>query len=419
MGGDGQFFCAMRAVTCQIGFLCHTITCFGFFVIVAYFFANSNGSVKLCNIIFLSFGHTMAESGDWMTEFFCPTKIWSGEHALDILRSHPAKRVLLVTDSYFSKTGKAREIGNLLPNAEVRIFDEVRPDPNVELTAKGAAVCTQFRPELLLALGGGSSMDCAKGIRLAAECPMEFIAIPTTSGSGSEVTSFSVLSRGEVKYPLVDPLLRPDGAILDAELLRELPKSLIADTGMDLLAHCVEALAASNSSTITDALAMGGVQVVFRDLAASYSGDLSVRGNVHEAATMAGLAFDHAGLGLCHAMAHVLGGMTHLPHGRLCAMLLPHVMEVNAAAVLPKYAHLARICGFGGATERLSFRNLLAAMNRLRISLGMPATLREVGAAVEDENAMICAVLADLCCKTNPRIVDEKMIRSVWKAVRG
>lgn len=361
----------------------------------------------------------MAESGDWMTEFFCPTKIWSGEHALDILRSHPAKRVLLVTDSYFSKSGKVKEIADLLPHAEVRIFDEVRPDPDVELTAKGAAVCEKFRPELLLALGGGSPMDCAKGIRLAAECPMEFIAIPTTSGSGSEVTSFSVLSKEGIKYPLVDPLLRPDGAILDAQLLRELPKNLIADTGMDLLAHCIEALAAKNSSAITDALACGGVQVVFRDLAASYGGDLSVRGNVHEAAAMAGLAFDHAGLGLCHAMAHVLGGMAHLPHGRLCAMLLPHVMEANAVEVLSKYARLAQVCGFGGATERLSFRNLLTAINRLRISLGIPATLREAGAAVEDETAMISAVLADPCCKTNPRTVDETVIQSVWKAVRG
>ncbi len=338
---------------------------------------------------------------------------------MDILRSHRAKRVLMVTDPYFSKSGKAKEIGMKVPGAELRIFDEVQPNPDVALTAKGAAVCMQFRPDLLLALGGGSAMDCAKGIRLAAELPMEFIAIPTTSGSGSEVTSFSVLSRGAVKYPLVDPLLRPDGAILDAELLRELPKGLIADTGMDLLAHCVEALAAKNSSAFTDALSMGGVQVVFRDLAASYGGDLSVRGSVHEAATMAGLAFDHAGLGLCHAMAHVLGGMTHLPHGRLCAMLLPHVMEANAAAVLPKYAHLAQICGFGGATERLSFRNLLAAMNRLRISLGMPASLREAGALVENEEAMIAAVLQDPCCKTNPLPVDDKMVHSVWKAVRG
>ena len=354
-----------------------------------------------------------------MTEFFCPTKIWSGEHALDILKNHSAKRVLLGTDAYFSKSGKAKEIGEMISGAEVQIFDEVRPDPNVELTAKGAALCRQFRPELLLALGGGSAMDCAKGIRLAAELPMEFIAIPTTSGSGSEVTSFSVLSRGAIKYPLVDPLLRPDGAILDARLLHELPKSLIADTGIDLMAHCMEALAAKNSSAITDALAMGGIMAVFRDLAASYEGNLSVRGRVHEAATMAAMAFDNAGLGLCHAMAHVLGGMTHLPHGRLCAMLLPHVMEANAAAVLPKYANLAQICGFGGATEKLRFRNLIAALNRLRISLGMPATLREAGAAVEDENVMVTAVLKDPCCKSNPVPVDEKLVRSVWKAVRG
>ena len=157
-----------------------------------------------------------------MTEFYCPTKIWSGTNALENLRSIAAKRVLIVTDGYFSRSGKAQEIGNLFPGAEVRIFDAVTPDPSAELAAKGAAVCSAFSPDLLIALGGGSPMDCAKGIKLASDHPMTFVAIPTTSGSGSEVTSFSVLTHGGVKHPVVDRSLRPDVAILDDGLLAEL-----------------------------------------------------------------------------------------------------------------------------------------------------------------------------------------------------
>lgn len=352
-----------------------------------------------------------------MTEFFCPAKIWSGSGALEALRTCRASRVLVVTDRYFSENGTAMKLGSMVPGAEVRVFDEVRPDPTVELAARGAAVCREFRPELLLALGGGSSMDCAKAIRLAAEGNMRFLAIPTTSGSGSEVTSFSILTHGGVKRPLVDPALRPDGAILDDSLLAALPPSLIADTGMDLLAHCVEALGATGRSAFSDALALQGASILLGHLQASFGGDLRVRGLLHEAATMAGMAFDNAGLGLCHALAHALGGAVHLPHGRLCAMLLPHVMELNAEAALGQYAQLARVCGLEGATRQLSLRNLTAAIRRLRGALGMPATLRGAGTALADREATIQAALADPCCKTNPAPVTEEVVRKLLKAV--
>ena len=354
-----------------------------------------------------------------MTEFFCPTKIWSGEHALDILRTFQVKRVFLVTDRYFSSSGKAAEIAARLPGAQVRIFDQVQPDPPAELAAKGAAECRQFGPELLIALGGGSAMDCAKGIRLAAELPMTFLAIPTTSGSGSEVTSFSILTHGAVKHPLIDPLLRPDIAVLDDSLLTELPASLIADTGMDLLAHCVEALAARNGSSFTQALAQHAAAVVLEYLQSSYEGDRAVRRKIHEAATMAGMAFDNAGLGLCHAIAHVLGGETHLPHGRLCAMILPHVIQYNLPAELRQYARLARACGLEGATEKLSMRNLIGAIERLRSSLKLPSTLKEAGKQLLDLKKLTAAVMEDPCCEGNPVPVTEEAVIRILKAVSG
>ena len=347
--------------------------------------------------------------------FYCPTKLYSGKHALDVLKTCRAGRVLVVTDRFFSQ--KAREIGRMVPGADVQVFDEVVPDPPAELVAKGAALCMRFRPELLIALGGGSPMDCAKGIRLASDVPMMFAAIPTTSGSGSEVTSFSILSHNGVKHPVVDGSLRPDLAILDDSLLMGLPPSLIADTGMDLLAHCVEAIAARGRSSFSDALAVHAVSLTLQNLAASWQGDQSVRGTIHEAAAMAGMAFDNAGLGLCHAMAHALGGMFHVPHGRLCAVLLPHVMSANTTA-LPQYARLARACGLSGATDRLSLRNLSAAIVRLRTAMEMPSNLSQAGIVLpQDRTALIDAILADACCESNPVPVTAELAERILKAV--
>ncbi len=341
-------------------------------------------------------------------EFVCSTRILFG---LEALKAYCADRVLVVTDEYFSRSGKALEIGKLA-GREVRVFDEVVPDPPAELAAKGAALCEVYKPQVLIALGGGSPMDCAKGIRLGYSGQVVFIAVPTTSGSGSEVTSFSILTRDGVKQVVVDDLLRPDAAVLEEGLLMDLPKTLIADTGMDLLAHCIEALGAKGRNGITDALALQGASIVMGHLAASWQGDRRVRGLIHQAAAMAGMAFDNAGLGLCHAMAHVLGGALHMPHGRLCAILLPHVMAANEAA-LPQYAHLARVCGVGGATAKLSLRNLTTALVRLRTSMEMPASLPQLTNVPQ----LVQDILADPCCQSNPEPVTAELVERILKAV--
>ena len=357
-----------------------------------------------------------------MAAFHCPTKIYTGENALQALRKFPSGRVLVVTDRYFSKEGKAAEIAKLVPGAQVQVFDRVVPDPPASLAAEGAAVCRKFRPDILIALGGGSPMDCAKAMKIAYGEPVLFVAVPTTSGSGSEMTSFSILTHNGIKHPLVDDALRPDVAILDAELLSQLPSGLIADTGMDLLAHCMEALVATGRTGMSDALACHGARMVFENLERSFHGDRSVRLALHEAASMAGMAFDNAGLGVCHALAHAIGGAFHIPHGRLCSILLPEVIRLNQKAALGQYAMLAKLCDLSGATQRLGVRNLIIAIGRLQRNLLLPQTLGQAGIKKEQweekESSICAAALADACCKTNPVAVTEQDLLEILKAVR-
>ena len=356
-----------------------------------------------------------------MSEFQCVTKVLSGPNAMEHLKKICPSRVLLVTDPYFTKNGAAKEVAAYFDGASVEIFDEVVPDPPAALAAKGAALCEQYRPVVLAALGGGSVIDCAKGIRAACEHPMLFVAVPTTSGSGSEMTSYAVLTKDGVKYPLTDPGLRPDVTILDDRYLGQLPPALIAETGMDLLAHCMEALVGTNRSGFTDALSMHGIRTVLNSLTASYAGDRSVRMTLHEAAAMAGLAFENAGLGLCHGLAHSMGSLFHIPHGRLCAMLLPHVMECNAEQALEKYAALARACGLSAATDRLALRSLQSELRRLRRTMGLPENLEQAGVTREQwaayRDGVVEATLQDPCCQTNPLPVTRQMIETVLKAV--
>ena len=265
-------------------------------------------------------------------------------------------------------------------------------------------------------------MDCAKAMVYFSGLKVTFVAVPTTSGSGSEVTDFAILTHDGVKHPLVDDALLPDMAILDGDLLATLPKSLIADAGYDILAHALESYVAKNAGVITRALAAEAVAITCEKLPASFAGDTAVRQDIHLAATMAGMAFSQAGLGLCHAMAHALGGKFHIPHGRLNAILLPAVVEANAAAN-PLYAQLARAAGLGGTAELTAVRNLKNTLTRLRKDLHLPATLAQGGIAPrqvrEATDGLVTAILSDPCCATNPVTPDGAMVRKILQQVTG
>ena len=358
-----------------------------------------------------------------MQNFTCKTRIVTGVNALDVLKTAGIQKLFLVTDPYFHKNGTAQRIGQMTGAEQIEIFSDVKPDPDVELVAGATAKLKEFDPSTVIALGGGSAIDCAKATVHFSGKKVTFIAIPTTSGSGSEVTDFAVVTHNNVKHPLVDASLRPDIAILDDSLLQNLPKNLIADTGFDVLSHALEAYVATDAGAFSDALAKESFCIAYANLPASYCGHTQVRGAVHEAATMAGLAFTQAGLGLCHAMSHALGGVFHLPHGRLNAILLPAVIGCNAHICADKYAVLARAAGIAGAADTVAVRNLRNSLVRMRRELNMPQTLKEAG--IDPRQVwhhapdIVAAVLADPCCKTNPMPVEDFMVRRILEEVTG
>ena len=358
-----------------------------------------------------------------MEQFSCKTKIISGPGAVSVLETLGTKRLLLVADPFFVKNGTADRIAALAKAEKTEIFHKIQPDPSVELAAEGTALVQQLQPDTIIALGGGSAMDCAKAMAYFSGMELRLVAIPTTSGSGSEVTDFAILTHGGVKHPLVDSRIRPYMAILDSDLLRELPPPLVADTGFDVLCHALEAYVARDAGAITDALARDAFSSAYRALPASFAGNTAVRQQIHTAATMAGMAFTHAGLGLCHAMAHALGGAFHLPHGRLNAILLPAVIEYNSRAAAPKYGELARASGLGGSVDMLAVRNLKNALIRLRRELKMPETLSQAGISPqqvrEQARGIVKATLEDPCCSTNPLPVEEYIVLRILEEVTG
>ena len=358
-----------------------------------------------------------------MEKYSCKTMILSGAGAVSALGEMGGKRLFLVTDPFFMKNGTAQKVAEAAKCQQVEIFDKVQPDPTVELAAEGTARVRAFQPDLLVALGGGSAMDCAKAMAFFAKGNYKLVAIPTTSGSGSEVTDFAILTHDKVKHPLVDPALRPDAAILDSDLLGELPKGLIADSGFDVLAHAAEAYVAKDAGTITDLYAREAFSSAYASLPASYAGRKEVRLKVHMAATMAGMAFTQAGLGLCHAMSHSLGGMFHVPHGRLNAILLPAVISCNAHTAGKKYAELARAAGMGGSADTIAVRNLKNGLIRLRRELSLPETLAQAGVSPKavwgNVGSIVKAALEDPCCRTNPVAADDFLVRRILEAVTG
>ena len=358
-----------------------------------------------------------------MVEFFCGTKIlWGTGSAAYLQELHP-KRLFMVTDPFFAKNGIAQQIAQKAQAKEIEIFQEVAPDPSVELAAQGTARLKAFSPDLVVALGGGSAMDCAKAMVYFSGTDARLAAIPTTSGSGSEVTDFAILTHNGVKHPLVDKRLIPDVAILDDELLQQMPPSLFADAGFDILAHALEAYVGKNAGSFTDALAVDAFSQAFAALPASFAGKTQVRLQIHVAATMAGVAFHQAGLGLCHAMAHVLGGRYHVPHGRLNAILLPAVISCNQHAAGKKYAALARKAGLGGSAETVAVRNLCNALVHMRKQLRLPETLAQAGISPQEiwysMDGIVKDVLLDDCCETNPMKVEDFMVRKVLEEVTG
>lgn len=376
-----------------------------------------------------------------MEEFFSKTKVCFGVNALEYLQQCSATRIFLVADPFLVESGMIEQITKHLSGKQYTIFDRVMPDPSMELVAEGIREVSAYAPDAILAVGGGSAIDEAKAIRYFAgrmeeksiEEKETFIAIPTTSGTGSEVTSFAVITDKEkgIKYPLVDDGLRPNVAILDPALVKSVPPSIVADTGMDVLTHALEAYVSTKANAFTDALAQKAALIVFQYLIPSFENgeNEKARAMMHYASCMAGLAFDAVSLGLNHAIAHNMGARFHIPHGRTNATLLPFVVEFNAeladyqqkefSVAAEKYAALAAMAGFGGMNIRTSVKNLIHRIQAMQRQLRLPVTFRECGVKAEEfrsqEEAIITGAMGDACILTNPRRATRQEIQGILK----
>ncbi|HHU52084.1 MAG TPA: bifunctional acetaldehyde-CoA/alcohol dehydrogenase [Firmicutes bacterium] len=405
---------------------------------------------------------------DRMKWFKVPQKVYFEYGSLQYLAKLKGEKAFIVTDPFMVKLGFVDKILYHLEKTDMdyRIFSEVEPDPSVETVKQGCRLMNEFQPDIIIALGGGSAMDAAKGMWLFYENPetefetlrlkfadirkrafkfphlgkkATFVAIPTTSGTGSEVTAFAVITdrKRQIKYPLADYELTPDIAIIDPELVLTVPKSVTADTGMDVLTHAIEAYVSVMASDYTDALAEKAIKLVFEYLPRAYRNgeDKEAREKMHNASCLAGMAFTNAFLGLNHSMAHVLGGKFHIPHGRANAILLPYVINYNAAkpskfVAFPqyeyhkapeRYAEIARFLGLPAETTEEGVTSLIKAIRGLMRELEIPLSLKAAGVDPEafrrEVREMSDLAFNDQCTGTNPRMPLVNEIEALYQEV--
>ena len=404
---------------------------------------------------------TVAERRENMLWFRSPEKIYIKRgclpEALDELKAvNPRKRAFIVTDRFLYGNGYTKPITDKLNEIGISytVFSEVEPDPTLKIAKKGAEMMTSFAPDVIIAVGGGSAMDAAKIMWVLYEHPdadftdmamrfsdirkriytfpkmgekAYFIAVPTSAGTGSEVTPFAVITDSDtgIKYPLADYELMPDMAIVDADLQMSAPKGLTAASGIDAVSHSMEAFASMLATDYTDSLALRSLKIMFEYLPRAYEngeGDLESREKTANAATMAGMAFANAFLGVCHSMAHKLGAFHHLPHGIANALMLDEVIRFNSADVPAKmgtfpqyayphtkarYAEIADYLNLGGKTDDEKVESLITALDALKEKIGIKKTIRDYVPDEEDFlnrlDSMTEQAFDDQCTGANPR----------------
>lgn len=403
---------------------------------------------------------TVAERRENMLWFRNPEKVYFKKGCMPVALSelkdvYHKKRAFLVTDSFLYMNGYTKPITDKLDEMGIvyTVFSDVQPDPTLANAQAGAAAMKAFQPDTIIALGGGSAMDAAKIMWVMYEHPevdfqdmamrfmdirkrvyafpkmgekAYFVAIPTSSGTGSEVTSFAVITDQDtgVKYPLADYELMPNMAIVDADNMMSQPKGLTSASGIDVMTHALEAYASIMASDYTDGLALKSMKNVFNYLPIAYNDGTNVeaRCKMADASCMAGMAFNNAFLGVCHSMAHKLGAYHHLPHGVANALLITLVMEFNASEVpakmgtfpqyeyphtLARYAECARFCGIEGKDDADLLKKFIAKIEELKKAVGIKATIKEYGVDekhfLETLDEMVENAFDDQCTGANPR----------------
>ncbi|MBU3103341.1 iron-containing alcohol dehydrogenase [Clostridium gasigenes] len=376
-----------------------------------------------------------------MARFTLPRDIYHGVGSLEVLKTLKGKRAMVVVGGGSMKRfGFLQKVEDYLKEAgiEVELFEGVEPDPSVETVMKGAEAMRRFKPDWIVGMGGGSPIDAAKAMWIFYEYPdftfeqavipfglpelrqkAKFIAIPSTSGTATEVTAFSVITdyKAKIKYPLADFNITPDIAIVDPSLAQTMPAKLVAHTGMDALTHAIEAYTAGLRSNFSDPLAMKAIEMVKANLMQSFEGDVEARNLMHEAQCLAGMAFSNALLGIVHSMAHKVGAVFHIPHGCANAIFLPFVMQYNRVECEGRYADIARMLKLDGKTDVELTDSLIEMINELNTKLSIPHTMKEYGITEQDfkDNVKFIAhnAVLDACTGSNPRTIDDETMEKV------
>ena len=378
-----------------------------------------------------------------MARFTLPRDLYHGKGSLEALKTLKGKKAFVVVGGGSMKRfGFLDQVENYLKEAgmEVELFEGVEPDPSVETVMKGAEAMRKFEPDWIVAMGGGSPIDAAKAMWIFYEYPeftfeqavvpfglpelrqkAKFVAIPSTSGTATEVTAFSVITNytEKIKYPLADFNITPDIAIVDPVLAQTMPATLTAHTGMDALTHAIEAYTASLRSNFSDPLAIKAIEMVNENLVKSYAGDEEARNLMHEAQCLAGMAFSNALLGIVHSMAHKVGAVFHIPHGCANAIFLPYVIQYNRSKCEDRYADIAKALKLEGNTDAELTDSLIKLIDGLNDKLSIPHSMKEYGVEEEDFKANLKFVahnaVLDACTGSNPREIDDATMEKLFE----
>ncbi len=376
-----------------------------------------------------------------MARFTLPRDLYHGKGAIDALKTlKGSKAIVVVGGGSMKRFGFLDKVVSNLKEAgmQVKLFEGVEPDPSVETVMKGAKVMREFGPDWIVSIGGGSPIDAAKAMWVFYEYPdttfeelcipfnfptlrtkAKFCAIPSTSGTATEVTSFAVITdyKKGIKYPLADFNITPDVAIVDPDLAETMPKKLTAHTGMDAMTHAIEAYVSTLNCDYTDPLALHAIKMVNEYLIDSYNGDMEARARMHNAQCLAGMAFSNALLGIVHSMAHKTGAAYsggHIVHGCANAMYLPKVIKFNAKneTAAKRYADIAKFLGLNGKTTDELVDSLIAHIKSMNKALSIPSCIKDYENHIIDEKEFLkklpkVAELAvgDACTGSNPRSI--------------
>ncbi len=383
-----------------------------------------------------------------MARFTLPRDLYHGKGAIDALKTFKGKKAVICTGGGSMKRfGFLERVENNLKEAgmEVALIEGIEPDPSVETVMKGAEKMLEFKPDWIVAIGGGSPIDAAKAMWIKYEYPeitfeemckvfgipelrkkAHFCAISSTSGTATEVTAFSIITDYEkgIKYPIADFEITPDVAIVDPELAEKMPQKLVAHTGMDAMTHAIEAYVSTANCDYTDALAIHAIEMIQKDLVKSYNGDMASRDSMHNAQCLAGMAFSNALLGIVHSMAHKTGAIfadygAHIIHGAANAMYLPKVIAFNAKnpEAKKRYGVIADYMHLEGKNDDEKVKALIAYLRKMNDDLNIPHCIKNYGAdSYPTENGFVpekvflervesiaANAIADACTGSNPR----------------